>query len=97
MPISDETLDELMRLSEGYPTSEWISMWEGRDHEAGDSFILTKGLSGRGDDLYINEEGKPARVECLDLIAAARTHLPALIAELRAYRAGSQERSSPPA
>jgi hypothetical protein len=61
-------------------------MVEGRDHMSGDSFIQV-GLDGdRGEDIYVTRDSGPASGSFLDLIAAARTNLPLLIAELRAAR-----------
>ena len=87
-PVSDEVLDELERLSAAVDPPPWRSFWEGRDHLGGDSFVMV-GEDGptRRDDLYLTREGIPAGVEDLDFVAAARTHISALIAEIRRHRA----------
>jgi len=59
---------------------------EGRDFESGDSFIRTGDSSTRGEDIYVTRDSGPASPDYLDLIAAARTWLPELIAEIRETR-----------
>lgn len=62
-------------------------MVEGRDHVAGDSFIMVGHDSSRGEDIYVERDSGPADASFLDLIAAARSYLPLLIDEVRSYRA----------
>jgi hypothetical protein len=93
LTISDETLARLRTLSDAAEPALWTSMVEGRDHMSGDNFILTGTESDRGPDIYINEDLLPARVQYLDLVAAARTYLPILLDEIRELRA-QLERSS---
>lgn len=85
--ISDETLDELERLSAQCEPGPWRAVVEGRDAESGDSFIQTGQDEARGEDLYVTRDSGPAGANHLDLIAAARTYLPLLVADLRALRA----------
>lgn len=84
--VTNETLDELERLSERCDPGPWFAVVEGRDSESGDSFIQT-GLDGRrGEDIYVTRDSGPAAAAYLDLLAAARTYLPLLVEELRASR-----------
>jgi hypothetical protein len=64
----------------------WISMIEGRDHESGDSFIMT-GIENsnntltdqRGNDIYLTG----GTLDDQDFIAHARQDIPVLISEIR--------------
>lgn len=89
MFLSDEELDRLERLSERCDPPPWTAMVEGRDHEAGDSFIQVGNNGDRGEDIYVRRDSGPADASILDLIAAARTYLPDLIAEVRRLRSAS--------
>lgn len=89
MPLSDEELDHLERLSERCDPPPWRAMVEGRDHESGDSFIQVGSDADRGEDIYVTRDSGPADASFLDLIAAARTYLPQLIAEVRETRSAS--------
>jgi hypothetical protein len=84
--LSDEKLAELKRLSDACPPSEWKALIEGRDHVAGDSFIMVGEGDQRGEDLYLSRYGKRIPDEEWDLVAAARTFLPLLIDEVRELR-----------
>lgn len=86
MRVSDQDLDKLQQLSDRCDPPPWRAMVEGRDHESGDSFIQVGGDSDRGEDIYVTRDSGPADASFLDLIAAARTFLPLLIAELRENR-----------
>jgi hypothetical protein len=89
MSLSDEELDRLERLSERCDPPPWRAMVEGRDHESGDSFIQVGNDSDRGEDIYVTRDSGPADASFLDFIAAARTYLPDLIAEVREARSAS--------
>ncbi|MCC2317040.1 hypothetical protein [Cellulomonas chengniuliangii] len=89
MDVSEEALSQLLLLSGGDGSSSWRSMVEGRDHLAGDSFIMVGTEGERGEDIYVTRDSGAAAAETLDLIAAARTHLPALIEEVRRLRAAT--------
>jgi hypothetical protein len=52
----------------------WKSYVEGRDHAAGDNFIMTG-----GDDIYLHG----ASVADQDFIASARQDVPMLVGEIR--------------
>lgn len=92
--ISEETLNTLERLSRECDLVPWTSMVEGREFLGGDDFIMTGGPSARGEDLHVLRDGKPAPVEYLDLIAAARTYLPVLVDEVRSLRARLADQES---
>jgi len=89
MDVSEEALSKLLLLSGGDGSSSWRSMVEGRDHLAGDSFIMVGTEGERGEDIYITRDSGAAAAATLDLIAAARTYLPALIEEVRRLRAAT--------
>ena len=84
--ISDETLRRLDDLSDRCDPPPWVASVEGRDHESGDDMIMTGVGTDRGEDIYVSRDGGPASPDYLDLIAAARTYLPILVAEVRADR-----------
>ena len=52
----------------------------------GPDFIRLGGLDDSQPDMYVEHDGRPAPITDLDFIAAARNHLPRLIAEVRQYR-----------
>ncbi|MGH3663676.1 MAG: hypothetical protein ACRDT8_20905 [Micromonosporaceae bacterium] len=84
--LGDEVLNELERLSAACDPPPWRASVEGRDHTSGDSFIQVGEDGDRREDMYVSRDSGPAPAADVDLIAAARTHLPALIAELRSHR-----------
>jgi hypothetical protein len=84
--ITEDLLLELEQLSTDGTAGPWRAYVEGRDHTSGDSFILTGTSEQRGSDLYVTAEGRPVSAADLDLIAAARTFLPALVREVRRLR-----------
>jgi hypothetical protein len=86
MAVSDQALEFLQQLSDRCDPPPWKAMVEGRDHESGDSFIQVGENSDRGEDIYVTRDSGPAGAAFLDLIATARTYLPALIEEIRANR-----------
>lgn len=74
--MSNITLKELAELKEllaGVTPGPWVSYVEGRDHEAGDNFIMTA-----GEDIYMPGASETDQ----DFIAAARQAMPRLIAEI---------------
>lgn len=73
--ISAELLDEIERRCAAATPGPWKSYVEGRDHTAGDSFIMTG-----GEDIYLTG----ATLADQDFIAHARQDIPALIQEIRA-------------
>ena len=85
-PISERDLDRLEVLSDRCDPPPWTAMIEGRDHVAGDSFVMVGHEGERGEDLYVSRDSGPAGGADLDLVAAARTWLPALVAEVRRLR-----------
>jgi hypothetical protein len=88
--IDDEQLDWLEALSLAADPGPWSSTIEGRDHVAGDSFIMVGTPDDRGEDIYVSRDSGPASPADLDVIAAARTYLPILIAEIRRLRGMSR-------
>jgi hypothetical protein len=84
--LSDELLNELLRLSEVGDPPPWISVVEGREQTSGDSFIQVGDDGDRREDMYVSRDSGPASTADLDLIAASRTYLPVLVAEIRALR-----------
>ena len=92
--ISEETLLWLEGLDAAGEAGPWKGMLEGRDHVAGGDFIMVRDGEDRAEDIYVNRDSGPALGADLDLIAAARTFLPLLIAEVRRLRSrepGSNE------
>ena len=85
--LSDDVLAELEGISRRGAPPPWRSMVEGRDHTSGDSFIMVGVGDQRGEDIYVlRDGGRPAQEPELDLIVAARNHLPELVAEIRRLR-----------
>jgi predicted nucleic acid-binding OB-fold protein len=95
MTISSKHLDELQRLSDACGPVGWVSLVEGRDIESGSSFIqVNEGrgpigdieltlVPGQDSPFELHRVGHEVYVQYQDLIAAARTNLPSLIAEIR--------------
>ena len=84
--LSDELLSELEQLCARVDPGPWRAMVEGRDHEAGESFIAVGPLDDRREDMYVSRDSGPADPATLDLIAAAGSFLPALIGEVKRLR-----------
>jgi hypothetical protein len=84
--LSDEVLDELERVSRNADAPPWRAMVEGRDHYSGDDFIQVGVDDDRAEDIYVSRDSGPAGGAELDVIAASRTYLPILIAEVRRMR-----------
>ena len=87
--VTDEELAELERLDGWGSAPPWQSMVEGRNHTSGDSFIMVGREDDRDEDIYVMRDSGPASASDLDLIAAARTYLPRLVAEIRRLREGA--------
>ena len=86
--MTGEELAELERLDLWGSAPPWRAMVEGRDHTSGDSFIMAGTKDDRDEDIYVMRDSGPASSSDLDLIAAARTYLPRLVAEIRRLREG---------
>ena len=84
--VSDAELDELRRLCSAATPAPWRAMVEGRDHSAGDSFIMIGREDDRDEDMYVSRDSGPASTPDLDFIAAARNYLPRLIDEIADLR-----------
>ena len=76
--LSEEQLIEIERRCDLSTPGPWESYVEGRDHDSGDSFIMTS-----GEDIYL----VGATVNDQDFIAGARQDVPLLIREIRRLRA----------
>jgi hypothetical protein len=84
--VSDKVLTLLEGLSQHCDVAPWTALVEGRDFDSGASFIQTGEGAARGDDIYVTRDSGPASAAYLDFIAAMRTYLPELIAEVREAR-----------
>jgi hypothetical protein len=77
--ITDEELKEIeLRCSEAQ-NGPWKAYIENRDHESGNSFIMTGEGVNRGEDI----EALGATNADFDFIANARQDIPRLIKEIR--------------
>lgn len=85
--LDDEYLAHLEQLSANGDPPPWSAMWEGRDHDSGDSFIRVGDRSNRREDIYVVRDSGPANLQNLELVAEARNALPLLIAEIWRLRA----------
>jgi len=83
-PLTDQELSELEALTKAATPSPWVAMIEGPGI-AGDSMIWL-GTVGFGPDMYIHHDDKIAPSADIEFIAAARTYMPRLLAELRHRR-----------
>lgn len=81
--LTDAEIENLKALLEHVSPSPWTSHVEGRDHDSGDSFIMTGEGAARGEDIYV-VGATPADQ---DFIARARQDVPRLIAEIERLRA----------
>lgn len=88
--LDDSILQWLEDLSLAADPPPWRSMVEGRDHVAGDSFIMVGQADDRAEDLYVSRDSGPAKTTDLDVIAAARTYLPLLVDEIRRLRRSAE-------
>lgn len=84
--LSDAELARLDQLLADASPAPWVASIEGRDHTSGEDVILIG--DPREEDMYVSRDSAPASAADLDLIAAARNSLPALIAEVRRARPG---------
>lgn len=77
--MDEHDLREIEARADAAALGPWTSWIEGRDHTAGSSFIETRTAEGRGSDIELSG----ASTADQDFIAAARSDVPALIAEVR--------------
>jgi hypothetical protein len=82
--LSDADLSHLETLVEAASPAPWVASVEGRDHTSGDDVIMVG--DPREEDMYVSRDSGPASDADLDLIALARTQLPALLAEVQRGR-----------
>jgi hypothetical protein len=71
--LSKETLERILDLCSKTTPGPWTSYVEGRDHESGSNFIMTK-----GDDIEL----VGATIVDQDFIACAKQNIPLLIDEI---------------
>jgi hypothetical protein len=84
--LSREFLERLKALSASVDAPPWKAMWEGRDHESGDSFIMVGSEDERDDDFYIYRDRRTGSLADLEFIAETRNAIPVLVDEvLRLY------------
>ena len=79
------TEEEIFEIEDRWSRTQsgpWKAYIENRDHESGNSFIMTGDDSNRGEDI----EMLGATVADFDFIASAKQDIPALIAEIRELR-----------
>ena len=80
--LTTKELEELKELLRAVTPGPWKSMVEDRDHESGDSFIMTGEGKARGEDIYL----AGATVADQDFIARARNDVSRLVAEIERLR-----------
>jgi hypothetical protein len=85
--LSNAYLEQLKTLSANVDPPPWRAMWEGRDQESGDSFIMVGNDDERFDDFYVYREQRTASLHDLEFIAEARNAIPQLIDEIVRLRA----------
>jgi hypothetical protein len=80
--MTEQELSEIKKRVQAATKEPWKSYIEGRDHESGDSFIMTGIQEGqdiwnetRGKDIYLSG----ATADDLDFIAHARQDIPLLL------------------
>lgn len=93
--ISDDELDAIEARAAAATAGPWESSIEGRDHDSGDSFILTGGMDPDAPDIYVTmsyrQQGSVRTPAAdLDFIASARQDVPRLVSELRALRSTAE-------
>jgi hypothetical protein len=87
--LTDEELSALRRLCDGASRAPWRAFIEGRDHTSGSDFIMIGPEEDREDDMYVNQDSRPASSADLDFIVAARNSLPRLLDEVARLRRAS--------
>jgi hypothetical protein len=83
-PLSDAELSELDALAASASPAPW-QVFAGPGI-GGPDFIRLGGDDDTQPDMYVLHDGEPAPVADLDFMAAARNHVPRLIAEVRRQR-----------
>ncbi|MBD1364289.1 hypothetical protein IDJ77_10760 [Mucilaginibacter sp. ZT4R22] len=81
--ISEEQLKEIELRCNMAQRGPWKSYIEDRDHESGNSFIMTGDDENRGEDIELTG----ATDADFDFIAGAKQDIPLLIAEIRRLKA----------
>ena len=80
--MKEEDLQAMQARADAASPGPWLSWVEGRDHLAGSNLIQTHGGGPEGVDIEL----VGGAVADQDFIAAARSDLPVLIAEVRRLR-----------
>lgn len=87
-PLSDQELTALEALTRAAAPAPWVAFVQ--NGLGGDSFIRLDGLDDQfPPDMYIHRDDKIAPDADIEFIAAARNHMPRLLAELRRGRGQS--------
>jgi hypothetical protein len=76
--LSDDELNTIKGRCDAATPGPWRSWIEGRDHTAGDSFIMTGESHSRGEDIYLSGATHADQ----DFIAHSREDMPRLIEEV---------------
>ncbi len=87
--VTDAELEALRRLAHAASPAPWRSMIEGRDHVAGDNFIMIGREDDRDEDLYLRCDSGPASVADHDFVAAARNYIERLLDEIARLRSST--------
>jgi len=82
LKFTDERLNDIRSRCEAATEGPWKSYIEGRDHVAGDTFILTRIGSSDEGEFYLSGASDADH----DFIAKARQDIPALLQEVRRLR-----------
>ncbi len=81
-PLSEAYLGEVRKRCEAATPGPWVSYVEGRDHLAGESFIMRGTKGAREEDLYLSG----GIIADQDFVAHARQDIPLLLDEIRRLR-----------
>ncbi|MBO0924403.1 hypothetical protein J1G44_07890 [Cellulomonas sp. zg-ZUI199] len=88
-PLSGQAIAEIEARAGAATRGPWRSFVEGRDHLAGDSFVMTGTEKDRGPDIYLTWDplvSEEQRLADQDFIAHARQDVTALAMDLRELR-----------
>jgi hypothetical protein len=81
--LTPQEIIEIQTRCDRASPGPWRSMVEGRDHDSGNSFIMTGPPARRGQDIELSG----ATDDDQDFIAHAREDIPRLLAEVKRLRA----------
>lgn len=77
--MTEDELNEIEHRLIHATKGPWKAYFEGRDHDSGDSFIMTGTESERGEDIYLIG----VTISDYDFIANARQDIATLLKEIR--------------